>query len=90
MSDYPRESVIRDAIFDDPIRLLDTLPLANYPSDGCVWAWREFQVECGRIDVVIAWPKSVVAIEVKREIADEAAVAQVLRYKLKQTDLSTF
>ncbi len=78
MSDRPFESWIRDAIFDDPLQIVRLLRVATPAQVTC---WREFQVECGRIDVLIAWEDHAVIVEVKRDVADEGAVAQVLRYR---------
>lgn len=78
----PSEAWMRDVIAFDPWDLLDTaLTSAMLGEYGGRWrVWSEFPTPAGRIDLLVAWPAHMAVIEFKREIAEEDAIAQVLRY----------
>jgi hypothetical protein len=80
----PNEAWWRDGVAKNPAAL-DTIyrltidpRCERYPRRIVM---REYRVtNAWRIDLLILWAGSVTIVEFKREIADEAAVAQVLRY----------
>ncbi len=81
-ADKPLESWLRDAIFDNPWDLLQEAFPEDFEADSIpsIIRWKEFRTGAGRIDLLMAYPGRVVVVELKRELIDEGAVAQCLRY----------
>lgn len=81
MGDYgPSEAWIRDAAYERPFALLRSIPRLEGIPISTVRRYREYAVPSGRIDLLLVAPQLVVIVEFKADLADESAVAQVLRY----------
>jgi hypothetical protein len=77
----PSEAWYREAFMKNPellFQMLEEAGVTFYSSDGQMW--KEYNTPAGRIDLLVALPNVLIVIEFKRDIADESAVAQCLRY----------
>ncbi len=68
---------MRDLVFENPFPFLRPW----FPVTGEISRWREFETGAGPCDLLFAWEKYLVLVEMKRNIIDENAIGQIMRYR---------
>jgi hypothetical protein len=72
---------MRDLVFSDPWPIVRRhCRNLGFEIPETVHRYREHQTATGPCDLLIAWENNLVVVEMKRDIIDDAAVTQCLRY----------
>ena len=80
MSDGPSEKWMQMQIFDNSEEFVESLVDYGIHLKQNYQVWSEYDTGLGRADLIFVSDRTMVVVELKKELADESAVAQVLRY----------
>lgn len=80
MSDGPSEKWMQMQIFEDSEEFVESLLHCGIHLKQNYQVWSEYDTGLGRADLIFISDRTMVVVELKKELADESAVAQVLRY----------
>lgn len=82
-SGRPNEAWMRDLVFENPWPMVDaycnTVGRHFFPKNP-VYRYREFQTSTGPCDLLLAWERRLLVVEMKRDEITEDAITQCLRY----------